>query len=118
MISQEQGEKLIRAVQHATARLVARRRGGDTVPPNRPCAMSADRTDALWIGFLHSHFSDRQLAEDGRRFLEAHAPPMPIPGIRIVRGKFTQAKVALSVPLTREAVLDLNGKGFTECGTE
>jgi len=53
-----------------------------------------------------------------RAFLRAHGPAMPEPAVRIVRGKFTQAKVALQQAISRTEVLALNSKPFVECGQE
>merc|ERR1719433_1129011 len=65
MVAFVDGERLIRlAADGAVAprlTLAARRGPATELPPNRPCAMSAESTDALWIGFLHAHFSDSQL---------------------------------------------------------
>jgi hypothetical protein len=80
--------------------------------------MTAESTDALWLGYFHGNFSDAQLTGDILRFLQAQAPPMPVPEVRIVRGKFTQARIMLTKPLTREQVHALNGKPFVECRTE
>lgn len=79
--------------------------------------MTAETTDALWLGFLHAHFADSQLAADVRRFLEEQCPSQADMTVRIVRGKFTQAKVALKRSLSRHTVLALNSQPFTECGT-
>eukprot|EP00932_Pfiesteria_piscicida_P008607 SRR837773.19091.p1 GENE.SRR837773.19091~~SRR837773.19091.p1 ORF type:complete len:752 (-),score=253.31 SRR837773.19091:48-2186(-) len=117
MISKAQGEALLALARGGGAAVaLAQRAGGEQgVPPNRPCAMSADFTDALWLGYLHSHFSDRQLTSDLERFFEEHAPGASA-SIRIVRGKFTQAKVALKAPLSRAQVQALNERTFLECG--
>lgn len=97
----------------------ASRRGPQReVPANRACAMSAASTDALWLGYLHGHFADQQLEGDVRRFLWRHAARVGRPEVRIVRGKFTQVKVRLSVELMREEVQALNTKPFVECGVE
>mmetsp|Transcript_73827 Transcript_73827/g.213624 ORF Transcript_73827/g.213624 Transcript_73827/m.213624 type:complete len:387 (+) Transcript_73827:1169-2329(+) len=78
--------------------------------------MSAAATDALWLGYLHEHFADEQLAGDVRRFLEQHLPGAKGAAVRIVRGKFTQAKVKLASEATRAEVLALNDRPFVECG--
>lgn len=123
MISQSLGEELITLATEAkegkSTIVTASRRSGDggSLPANRPCAMTAESTDALWLGFLQPHFSDKQLAADVHRFLAKHAA-VPCPDVRIVRGKFTQAKVSLSIPMKREAVRALNSQTFVECGVE
>merc|ERR1719160_2259070 len=76
------------------------------VPENRPCCMTAPRTDQLWIGYLRPDLSDKELESDVVAFLNLHAPQAfgneasgesPVCGtcsplrLQIVRGKFTQA---------------------------
>lgn len=119
MVSEENGETLISTAMSTGARLSsAARRVGDELPPNRPCAMTAESTDMLWIGFLHAHFSDHQLSADVRAFLAAHLVGTASAKIRIVRGKFTQAKVSLVEAVPREVVHALNAQCFVECGSE
>jgi hypothetical protein len=80
--------------------------------------MTAETTDALWLGYLHPHFSDEQLASDVRQFLGAYLLDVPLAEVRIVRGKFTQAKVALKLAASKEDVHALSLKPFVECGVE
>jgi len=71
------------------------------VPKNRPCEMSYASTDALWIGYLHNHFSDEQLEGDVRRFLETYAAEyIQTISIRIVQSKFKKAHIygVLDIP--------------------
>lgn len=120
MISRADGERLIKLYKKSEVQAASvRRHAADSgVPPNRPCAMTAESSDSLWMGYLHAHFSDQQLAGDVRRFLERQAPLAQHAEIRIVRGKFTQAKVALGSRMSRDDVVALNTKPFIECGTE
>jgi len=129
MLSRQDGERLVGLVGLARLSLTAARpRGQRDVPPNRPCAMTAGATDALWIGYLHAHLSDERLAADVRSFLDQHLLPRARAGacrpegavqeVRIVRGKFTQAKVALLEPVSQEEVRTLNSKAFVEGGVE
>lgn len=129
MLSRQDGERLVGLMGLAALSLTtARPRGQRDVPPNRPCAMTAGATDALWIGYLHAHLSDERLAADVRSFLDRHLPPRArsdggrqedaVPEIRIVRGKFTQAKVVLVAPVSKEEVQALNSKAFVEGGVE
>jgi len=129
MLSRQDGERLVGLMGLAGLSLTAARpRAQRDVPPNRPCAMTADATDALWIGYLHAHLSDERLAADVQDFLGRHLRPAglqlwgrPEDGateVRIVRGKFTQAKVALPAPVSREEVQALNSKAFVEGGVE
>jgi len=118
MISAADGSEIAREAAIGPVVLSAATRRGaiEALPPNRPCVMSAEATDALWLGFLHGHFSDEQLAADVRAFLAQHCPSAQLAEVRIVRGKFTQAKVALVQPLSREQVHGLNSTPFLECG--
>jgi len=118
MVDCTDGELLMKLLQESRSlrRLVSASRRGTSneLPPNRPCAMMAKSTDSLWLGFLHPHFSDEQLSADVRCFLAGHGPAV----VRIVRGKFTQAKVALTQPIAQDEVLAFNSKTFTECGVD
>jgi len=121
MVSHANGQRLIQwAMRPQGAKLrIARRRAAQVdVPANRPCAMTADATDALWLGYLHAHFSDKQLESDVNEYLCLNLPEAVASEIRIVRGKYTQAKVQLDEPVAREHVLVLNSKPIIECGTE
>lgn len=121
MLQAQAGTKLIGLVCGAappTLEKATRRGESENIPPNRPCAMTAESTDALWIGFLHSHFSDAQLTVDVHAFLQKHGVANGTSTVRIVRGKFTQAKVALKQALLRKEVHALNDKSFFECGTQ
>lgn len=91
----------------------------ESIPANRPCAMTSASTDFLWMGYLHHHHSDKQLEEDVASFLKNHLPAEHVDKwqICIVRGKYTQAKVRLQVPLAREIVGKLNEVSFVEAGT-
>lgn len=86
------------------------------VPPNRPCAMSAESTDRLWIGYLQPGWSDAQLHGAVHDFLKRNLPSILAKGIevQVVRGKFTQAKARLARPVTRQEVLQLNEAPFQE----
>jgi hypothetical protein len=120
MIRSKDGKALVE-VQHELRLMLthAERRGGEeAVPPNRPCAMTAESTDLLWIGYLNHNFSDQQLESDVKLFLRREAPRIVDPRVRIVRGKFTQAKVVLVESLARDAVHELCTKPFSECGRE
>lgn len=101
------------------------------VPANRPCCMTAASTDQLWIGYLRSDLSDKELESDVLAFLRQHAPGVfgndvseeapvcqtcsPL-RLQIVRGKFTQAKVRLAVPVDQALVQKLCTLTFSECG--
>merc|ERR1712216_363723 len=87
---------------------------------NRPCAMKASDTDALWIGYLHPQYSDEQLESDLITFLKENLPKEQWTGwqFAIVRGKYTQAKVRLQFPISQELVYQLNERRFIEAGTE
>lgn len=100
------------------------------VPANRPCCMTAATTDLLWIGYLRPDLSDKELEEDVMTFLRLHAPkvfgdeeelnvqcqPCSPLRLQIVRGKFSQAKVRLAVPVDQATVRALNNSTFTEGG--
>jgi len=90
------------------------------VPPNRPSVMSAESTDALWVGYLQPSESDESLGLAVTHFLQHNLPDIPVAAIKVqvVRGKFTQAKVRLAQTLTREQVLQLNDAPFDECGQQ
>lgn len=101
------------------------------VPANRPCCMTAASTDQLWIGYLRSDLSDKELESDVLAFLRQHAPGVfgndvseeapvcqtcsPL-RLQIVRGKFTQAKVRLAVPVDQALVQKLCTLAFSEGG--
>jgi len=86
------------------------------VPPNRACFMSADTTDALWIGYLRPELDDRQLESDVSSFLDANG--CIYAKLQIVRGKFTQAKVRLSHSLSQEHVRLMCSRVFVEADKE
>lgn len=100
------------------------------VPANRPCCMTAPSTDQLWIGYLRPDLSDEQLEADVLAFVRQHAPevfgdddasdglcqPCSPLRLQIVRGKFTQAKVRLAVPLDQDTVKKLGTLTFIEGG--
>lgn len=91
-----------------------------TIPENRPCAMTAPFTDALWMGYLHPQHPDEELEKDLRNFLKEHLPSEHMDQLQlaIVRGKYTQAKVRLPAPLPRELIQELNHLPFVEAGLE
>jgi hypothetical protein len=91
-----------------------------TIPENRPCAMTAPFTDALWMGYLHPQHADGKLEEDVRNFLKEHlsSEHMDQLQLAIVRGKYTQAKVRVHAPLPRELIQQLNHSPFVEAGLE
>lgn len=82
----------------------------ETIPANRPCAMKASSTDALWMGYLHPQHSDEQLESDIENFLRDSLPQEHWGHwqFAIVRGKYTQAKVRLEALVSREIVESLN----------
>lgn len=90
-----------------------------TIPENRPCAMTAPFTDALWMGYLHPQHSDTQLEGDITQFLREHLPTEQH-GFKlcIVRGKYTQAKVRLPAPLAQAVVQKLNELPLVEAGAK
>jgi len=90
-----------------------------TIPENRPCAMTAPFTDALWMGYLHPQHSDEQLESDIDKFLKEHLPTEHR-GFQlcIVRGKYTQAKARLQAPLAQAIVQKLNHLPFIEAGVK
>jgi len=90
------------------------------VPPNRPCAMSAESTDRLWIGYLQPGWSDADLHRAVHDFLRRNLPGAPPADIQVqvVRGKFTQAKARLARPVARQEVLRLNEAPFQEDGRQ
>jgi len=91
-----------------------------SVPPNRPCVMSAESTNALWIGYLQPSESDKSLRLAVTRLVQQNLPDISVTAIKVqvVRGKFTQAKVRLAQTVTREQVLQLNEAPFYECGRQ
>lgn len=91
-----------------------------TIPENRPCAMTAQSTDALWMGYLHPQHSDRQLEQNIDKFLSDNLPSkyMNQWQICIVRGKYTQAKVRLQTQLPQALVKNLNEVPFIEAGSK
>lgn len=90
-----------------------------SVPPNRPCAMTAEATDALWIGYLRPDLEDAQLEASVRRFLEAHGDRgVSVARLQVVRGKFTQAKAQLRQPVPKQLVVEMNSARFEEDGAE
>jgi len=108
-------EKVLRSEHWTTKQSVAIK----PVPPNRPCIMSRPSATVLWIGFLHSHISDEQLAKDVRAFLGRHAPAHVAGSkVQIVKGTFKKAHVVLMVPMERKLVHHLNKLPFTEDGIE
>lgn len=92
--------------------------GMQSIPDNRPCAMTAPSTNFLWIGYLHPQHSDQQLEDALTQFLEVHLPAEYAGKwqLGIVRGKYTQAKVLLQAPLACELVRKLNELPFVEAG--
>jgi len=86
------------------------------VPKNRPCYMTAEQTDALWVGYLRPDLDDDQLERDLKAFLAAN--DVKHTRLQVVRGKYTQAKVRLENSLTRKAVQHLNRAAFIESGVE
>jgi len=122
MISAADGDKLISQVCSAMRALQltsVRRRGLElALPPNRPCAMTASGTDHLWIGYLQPCYSDYQLESDVHQFMKHHVRSAQDARVRIVRGKFTQAKVMLQHQVLRDDVHALCTKTFVECGRE
>eukprot|EP00931_Biecheleriopsis_adriatica_P033445 TRINITY_DN19409_c0_g3_i1.p1 TRINITY_DN19409_c0_g3~~TRINITY_DN19409_c0_g3_i1.p1 ORF type:complete len:1373 (-),score=316.79 TRINITY_DN19409_c0_g3_i1:99-4079(-) len=90
------------------------------VPPNRPAEMSAEATDALWIGYLNPELEDTQLESDLRGFLGQRLP-LELKTkwrLQIVRGRYTQAKVRLGGFVPRDLVLKLCSETFVEGGKE
>jgi hypothetical protein len=90
------------------------------IPENRRCNMSAELTNALWIGYLHPEHPDDLLEDDVASFLRRHLPKKHANKwqLQIVRGKYTQAKVRLQNPLPRDLVHQLNELEFVEVGTK
>jgi len=90
------------------------------VPPNRPVEMTAESTDALWIGYLDPKLGDQDLEAALKVFLDPHMPP-ELKGrwrLQIVRGRYTQAKVRLGGHISRQTVLKLCDVTFLEGGKE
>jgi len=89
------------------------------VPRNRRCSMSRPSATVLWIGYLHAHLSDEQLADDVNRFLQRHVPQhMEGLKVQVVKGHFKKAHAILKVPIPRELVHRLNRLPFIEGGIE
>jgi hypothetical protein len=89
------------------------------VPRNRRCIMSRPSATVLWIGFLHAHLDDHQLASDVRNFLSRHASSYTDGlKVQVVKGHFKKAHAVLSIPMPRELVHRLNRLPFMEGGIE
>jgi len=87
------------------------------VPRNRRCIMTRPSATVLWIGYLHAHFSDEQLEQDVRNFLQAHAAShMEGLKVQVVKGTFKKAHAVLRVPMPRDLVHQLNRLPFVEGG--
>jgi len=89
------------------------------VPANRPCVMSMQSTNALWMGYLHANVPDNQLESDVRAFFARHAPSIAR-GLRvhIASGKYKKAHVQLPAAMARDLVHELNTLPFVEAGRE
>merc|ERR1712190_344723 len=84
----------------------------------RDCKMSREAATVLWMGFLHAHFSDDDLRQDVRKFLETNAAGyMQGAKIQIVKGHFKKAHAILQTPIPRALVHRLNSAPFNERGT-
>jgi len=84
----------------------------------RDCKMSRETATVLWMGFLHAHFSDDDLRQDVRQFLETNASRyMQGAKIQIVKGHFKKAHAILQTPIPRALVHKLNSASFIERGT-
>lgn len=89
------------------------------VPQNRPCAMSMQSTNALWMGYLHAYLEDSELERDVRGFFARHAPDFTS-GMRvhIASGKYKKAHVQMAKAMPRDLVHRLNRLPFVEGGKE
>mmetsp|Transcript_50943 Transcript_50943/g.162995 ORF Transcript_50943/g.162995 Transcript_50943/m.162995 type:complete len:1120 (+) Transcript_50943:53-3412(+) len=89
------------------------------VPQNRPCAMSMQSTNALWMGYLHAYLEDSELERDVCGFFARHAPDFTS-GMRvhIASGKYKKAHVQMAKAMPRDLVHRLNRLPFVEGGKE
>lgn len=81
--------------------------------------MSRPYATVLWMGLLHGHISDEQLAQDVRAFLGKHASAY-VAGmkVQICSTHFKKAHAVLQKPMPRDVVHRLNTLPFKEDGHE
>lgn len=118
MIGSRSGKWLLECLAKGAQVTSAKRRVLDEPPLPRHCSMTHLDTDGIWMGFFHKYFSDAQLEKDILSFLAKHCPKDEVKGKpRILRGKFTSAKVSFKGRISRETVKKLAEARFQECGS-
>ena len=113
MLSQKDGLFLLEQLSQGEVQVASAERRGDiqAVAPNRPCAMTAESTDALWLGFLRAHFADQQLTLDVPRAPGEGPPDRP--------GQVHKKQRCIwGGRMLRAQVQELNEKTFVEGGSE
>jgi len=89
----------------------------NALPPRRPCYMTADCTNLLWLGYLQPTKTDACLLQLVTDFLVEHLGDTGRDStVQIIRGKFVQAKARMQNTITREHVKRLNELPFRESG--
>lgn len=84
------------------------------LPPRMDFSMSSEATNELWVSYLLPDLSDT-IHEENLLIFFADLRSS-IDKLRIVRGKFTTAKIRLKQAITRETVSSLNDRMYFEAG--